>query len=100
MSLEHLMLIDPHAISAVRMECSKCHAALSFRLVDGGGPPLHCFACREQFSGSDAFGAVQALVDAFGLWTKTQTTHAPRFSLRLEMSPMMMHAGPRQTTTP
>ncbi len=97
MTPEHLMLIDLDALGAIRMECSSCHAAFSFRLDHKIDLPLSCFACREPFNAAGTAGsidALKALMDALGGWSKVQSSETRAFTARLEMSPMM-HAAPR-----
>src|ERR1041384_3190434 len=99
---EHLMMIDPNALGSLRLECNKCHAAFYFRLTEKVDTPLHCFACREPFSGDGNPAAVEAvrhLLDAFGEWAKVTSSTDARFNLRLEMSPMT-HTAPRQSPKP
>jgi len=92
MTPEHLMLLNPSDLTAVRIECQKCGAASVFRLEGERivNMPTACGTCHEPFmthADSNPVGPANHLIHAVADWRQADAQSRPAFRIRFELSP-------------
>lgn len=86
MTIEHRLIVDLREVRALRVECTRCHAAVSFRLDESISVPMSCPGCRTAWI--DAFRPETVVIDEVVSAIKTLlrlTTEKPPCVLRLEV---------------
>jgi hypothetical protein len=88
MTAEHLTLLEPRDVRAIRIVCTRCRSALTLQLEETIHVPEACPVCREDWdrspSGATPVREAEMLARAFKLWRSPDRNHIP-FVVQLEI---------------
>lgn len=84
MTVEHLTLIEPNDLRAVRIICNRCRGALSLQLTETLRIPPHCPSCHDDWE-SHAQSA-HDVANALKRWMVASREKQPPFVLRFEIT--------------
>ncbi len=85
MTVEHVTVLAPGEVRAIRLVCKKCKSALTIALDQTITVPKDCPVCRLAWQDARTLGAaeqLERLADALKVWSRTT---AP-FDLGLELA--------------
>jgi hypothetical protein len=94
-----IMLVNPSDLRSVRVECPRCHSAISYCLDSGTAPHLHneCVNCGESWLSDDTqdrWTKLESFLKVLGAWLVVDSKSVGGPAVSFELSPMGIHGGP------
>lgn len=87
MTSEHITILEPNDLRAMRIVCKKCRASISVQLDETIRFPTECPLCREEWREA-AYGnltTAEALGRALKAWQSTERQDQQKYNVRFEV---------------
>ena len=88
MTAEHVTILEPTDLRALRVACRKCRAAITVQLNETVSVPPKCPLCGVVWQDQQTFDAPQAavsLANALKTWLQIDRETKPQFALGFEI---------------